>query len=422
MRHLVLLIVLSLVDCFSFAAGFIESNDTLKAAVVRGERSTRSIVKEAGRDFSRNYADYYASFLIVRTIESNGRFREVQCAVGVSASLDFNQKTSTKLYWEDKNAMGRLYVCDTFVSENLYADRNEINPVLRVLSKDKLDDVDALKINYANSFDVSALDRKRSVEIFSPLNPKMVGSYSYKNSGTANVNGKNVRVIDFSSNSKVISAKERILCSGQLFIDYNGRIQKIVVKNMDDRFTRYVRNFSTMSLATPYTYTITYGEKDGWIYTESIRQELSWKISEVTTSDLYCAEWNPCRNPFKNSIKTSFTMMFSEPVKVKSDDKNGIAAPAYSIRCYNESRNFNFWKRVISEEIDLGRFLKDTGTTWDGLCGQTATRQEREIVSICGGEVKAAAEKTRLTARTAQAREMYRAIFKKDYADAFLQR
>lgn len=355
----------------------------------------------------------------MRTISASGKFREVQSAVGVFASLDFNQKTNTRLYWEDPNAMGRLYVCDRFVSENLFADKNEINPVLNVVSKDHVEDIDAFKVNYVNSFDVSALDRKRAVEIFSPLNPKMTGAYSYKNSGTAVVNGRKVRVIDFVSNANTVTSKNRIVCSGQLFIDHNGRVQRIVIKNMDDRFTRYVRNFSEMTMATPYTYTITYGEKDGRIYTKSIRQELSWIKPGTASGPLYSAEWNPYRNPFKNRIETSFVMTFSEPQTVKTDRK-GSATSANTILCYNESRDFDFWKRVLSSNIDLGKFMKDTGTTWDTLCAQTVTRQERELVSV-SGEAKVADVKSKMSARTERARNVYRTIFKKDYTDDFLR-
>lgn len=150
------------------ASSFDNAQDTLHASVVRGERSARSIVKDAARDFSKNYADYYASFLIIRTIKCDGKYREVQGAVGVFASLDFNQKTNTKLYWDDRNAMGRLYVCDTFVSESLFADKNEVNPVLSVNSKGQTNGVDALKVNYVNYFDVSALDRKEPLRYSRP--------------------------------------------------------------------------------------------------------------------------------------------------------------------------------------------------------------------------------------------------------------
>ncbi len=419
MRRYILFMILLLAGGSIFASVINEGTDTLRASVVRGERSAKPIVREASRDFSRNQTDYYASFLIVRTISAGGKFREAQSAVGVFASLDFNQKTNTRLYWEDPNAMGRLYVCDTFVSENLFADRNEVNPVLRVISKDRMDDINALKVNYANSFDVLALDRKRAVEIFSPLNPKMTGAYSYKNSGTAVVNGRKVRVIDFVSTASSISLKNRILCSGQLFIDYNGRVQRIVVKDMDDRFTRYLRNFSEMTMATPYTYTITYGEKDGRIFTKSIRQELSWRKPETAAGPLYSAEWNPYRNPFKNRIETNFVMTFSEPQRVKTDRK-GATVSANTILCYNESRDFDFWKRVLSSNIDLGKFMKDTGTTWDTLCAQTITRQERELVSV-SGEAKVADVKSKMSARTERARNVYRTIFKKDYTDDSLR-
>lgn len=419
MRYLTLSLIIAFSCGTAFASNVPAVGDTLKASVVRSERGAKSIVLEASRDFSKNYADYYAPFQIVRTIKSNGNYREVQCAVGVFASLGFNQKSTTKLYWDDRNVMGRLWVCDTFVSESLFPNKNEINPVLGVHTGGMGNDEDAFKSDYANEFDVSALDRKRAVEIFSPLNPKMIGNYTYKSAGTSKVNGRNVRVIDFKSNSKEITLKERILCSGQIFIDGNCRIQKIVVRDMDERFTRYIRDFSGKSLVTPYTYTITYGEKKGKIYTSSIRQELSWVKPDDTAIALYSAEWNPCRNPFRNRVETSFIMKFSEPRTVNAEGKFGEAGPAYRIMCYNESRDYDFWRRIISEEMDLEKFMKDTGNTWDSLCGQNITRQERELVSLFGDESKVEREKERLTAKTAKARELYRSLFKMDYTDGF---
>lgn len=419
MRYLTLPLILVFACGTASASKVPAAGDTLKASVVRSERGAKSIVREASRDFAKNYADYYAPFQIVRTIKSNGNYREVQCAVGVFASLGFNQKSTTKLYWDDRNVMGRLYVCDTFVSESLFPNKNEVNPVLKVTSDGMKNDEDALKSNYVNEFDVSALDRKRAVEIFSPLNPKMIGNYTYKSAGTSKVNGSDVRVIDFISNSKTITVKERIHCSGQLFIDYSGRIRKIVVKDMDDRFTKYIRNFSEMSLATPYTYTITYGDKKGKIYTSSISQELSWRKPGDTAMSLYSAEWNPCRNPFRNRVETSFVMKFSEPRTVNAEGKIGEASPAYRIMCYNESRDYDFWSRIIPDEIDLEKFMKDTGSTWNSLCVQTITRQERELASLLGDETKVEREKKRLTAKTAKARELFRSLFGKDYTDCF---
>ena len=419
MRRYIHLMILLLAGCGASALALPKDQDILSPSVIQVERGARSIVKGAARDFSRNYADYYASFLIVRTVKCDGRYREVQGAAGVFASLGFNQKTNTKLYWDDKNAMGRIFVCDTFVSEYLFPDRNAANPVLSVNSKDALSGEDALKVNYVSGFDVSALDRKRAVEIFSPLNPKMIDSYTYKKSGAAKIGGKDVRVIEFSPKAGTISQKERVLCSGRLFIDSGGRVQKIVVENMDDRFTRFVRNFSEMPLATPYTYTITYGEKDGRIYTSGIRQDLSWKKPDTVTGEMYSAEWNPVRNPFKNRVETSFVMTFSNPKMVKAGGKYGEATPANRILCYNSSRDCGFWKRVLTKEIDLERFLKDTGVTWDALCGQTQTRQERELVALCGNDSKVSSEKERLTARASRAREMFRTLYKKDYTDGF---
>ncbi len=99
---------------------------------------------------------------------------------------------------------------------------------------------------------------------------------------------------------------------------------------------------------------------------------------------------------------------------LESGEDHGEATPAYSILCYNDSRDFNFWKRILSKEIDLVRFMKDTGTTWDILCGQTQTRQERDLVVRCGNDdAKVLKEKKKLDAKASRARKTYQLLFKK---------
>ena len=75
MRRFILLITLFFMGYGVSASSFDNAQDTLHASVVRGERSARSIVKDAARDFSKNYADYNASFLIIRTIKCDGKYR-----------------------------------------------------------------------------------------------------------------------------------------------------------------------------------------------------------------------------------------------------------------------------------------------------------------------------------------------------------
>ena len=74
----------------------------------------------------------------------------------------------------------------------------------------------------------------------------------------------------------------------------------------------------------------------------------------------------------------------------------------------------------IGNKIDLVRFMKDTGTTWDILCGQTQTRQERDLVVRCGNDdAKVLKEKKKLDAKASRARKTYQLLFKKDYTDGF---
>lgn len=393
--------------------------DTLVAATVTGSRSLRSVVREASEEFSRNYADYYAPFLIVRTIKSGDTFREVQCAKGVFASLDFNQKNSGKPYWDDPNGMGRMLICDSFVTEALLPGENEINPVLRIPSHER-SSVNGLKVSYSSGFDVSAIDRKRTVEIFSPLNPKRVNDFTYEQPKRAQAGG--LRRVEFASKPKALSSKNRMKCTGYLLLDRDNRIVRIVVRNMDDRHTRYIRNFGSMPMATPYTLSIQYARKNGRVFTKSLTQSLSWLIPKDADpgENLYCAENNPCRNPFKNRITTDINVEFGDPVllKGKAEVKNaeyifGRAFPAGTILTYQDSCDYGYWERILSKRLDLGKFLHDVGTDWDGLCAQTASRQEREVSSSYAPQVEEGREK--LLRKSTRARAVYKKLFGVNY-------
>ena len=231
-----------------------------------------------------------------------------------------------------------------------------------------------------------------------------------------------MRRIEFASKPKALSSKNRMKCTGYLLLDQDNRIVRIVVMNMDDRHTRYIRGFAPMPMATPYTLSIHYARKNGRIFTKSLTQSLSWRIPQDVDPDnsLYCAENNAFRNPFKHKITTDVHVEFGDPVllngkaEVKSAESVfGRPFPAGTLLTYNDSCDFGYWKRILSNRFDLDKFLIDVGADWDGLCAQTASRQEREVSSSYAPQVEEGKEK--LLRESTRARAVYKKLFGVNY-------
>lgn len=115
-----------------------ETNDVvenLSEAIVTSRRSPKSIVTHAAKKFSHNYIhDYVAPLLTVRTVSSDGKIRSIQAGRGIFFSMGFTQK-APRYYWDDPNS-AKIGWTDTFVTETLYPDRNEVNNIHRVHNSD----------------------------------------------------------------------------------------------------------------------------------------------------------------------------------------------------------------------------------------------------------------------------------------------
>lgn len=354
--------------------------DSLRESVITAEMPPRTLVKKAAKKFSENYwRDYAAEIVVVRTASSDGRCREIQAGVGTFLSSDFTQKPE-KFYWDDPNRLEYIGFADSFVSESMYPWNNEVNPLFSVSGQNKRAE---FSVSYSDSFDLSVLNKKRSLELWSPLNPKRVQQFDYEYDESPSDISR-VRIVKFHTRNGVSWKDSRINCpEGKIFIDGACNIVRIEVRDMEDRYSGYIRNFSEKSrIVTPYNLSVTYGRVNGKIYTERIVQHLEWKNDASDTDDdvlLYAAENNSFRSPFKYRLATDVRMDFCTPVDISREDCSTLKRSLFSEIHWRDSSDFGWWRKKLSEYVDLPGLLDDMGMNWEELCESTMMRQVRYL-------------------------------------------
>lgn len=395
--------------------------DSLRESVITAELSPRALVKKAAKKFAENYwRDYAAEIMVVRTVSSDGRYREIQAGVGTLLSSDFTQKPE-KFYWDDPNRLENIGFADSFVSETLYPWSNEVNPLFSVSGRNKRDE---FSISYYDSFDLSVLNKKRSLELWSPLNPKRVQQFDYE----YDENSSDIacsRVVKFHTRDGVSWKDSRISCpEGRIYIDEACNIVGIEVLDMEDRYSEYVRNFSEKSrMVTPYSLSVTYGRVGERVYTKRIIQHLEWKNDGSAADDnilIYAAENNSFRSPFKYKLSADVRMDFCAPVDVSREDCSALKRILSSGIYWRDSSDFGWWRKKLSEYVDLPGLLNDMGMDWEDLCESTMMRQARYFDNMLanrsnyGGDVseeKVARMKTYYLAY----RDVFKQLFGKSY-------
>ena len=347
--------------------------DRLRESVVTAEMTPRALVKSAARKFSEDYwRNYVSEIMAVRSVKSEGRYRNIQAGVGIFLSANFTQKAE-KFYWDDPNRLDDIGFADSFVSETMYPWGNEVNTLLYVAGGNG---PSQFSIGYNDSFDLSALEKKRSLELWSPLNPKRISQYDYEYDKTA----QDTAIVVFHTKQGVTWKDNRIRCpEGKIYIDNAGDIIRMDVRNMEDRYSTYIRNFSEKSrIVTPYVLSVTYSRRDGKIYMESIAQHLEWNGEPSDNETLmYAAEKNSFRQPFKYRLTTDIRIDFRYPTDVAAEERSALNRILMAWNYWRETSDFGWWHKKLAEYVDLPKLLNDMGIDWTQLCEFTMTRQAR---------------------------------------------
>ena len=227
------------------------------------------------KSFGKDYAPNYVSKLrFINTTKMNGKYCGFVGVKGLYASLDFNQK-SYRFNFNDPNFYP-FYNTLPLISLRSYAMYND-----KILTKHLKDG----NSNYSSTTlrdicnDSAYLEggqkiypaAKRALEIYSPLNAKMVSHYNY-NINSILDNGDLI-VIEFSTRDGIFPKKSRIKVSGIMYCRLStNTIEKIVVENHIDQYSMLPRmsfNDKTVSV-TKHRIELNYVRDGNHIYLKKI--------------------------------------------------------------------------------------------------------------------------------------------------------
>ena len=407
----------------TFSLGYLKSkseiiveyeSQKLMGAFVMPQKQIIQLLENAATYFSQHYIkDYVAVMHYKREIYSREFLRQLYLVDGLWGSFNFHQ-SPPRLLWNDKNLMGRFLTLDAFVSDFFLPDSNKPMEIFAVHSSG-ISDNQIFDVDYVNIFDLKALDMKRAIELYSPLNKRHIKDFKYHILSFSESEQGKIYTIAFKTKEGTFPKRNKLLGSGCLTITEEGGPIKVEVENMEDRYsTRMHDNWpEANTLVTPYKLEISYGRNELGIYTSSVVLNLSWIYPQnirQSWKNSYMVEWNVYRKPFKNQYNTKTIIEFSNHILISSGavrnlflDMN-ISGHGASLS-YVDGINQSFWNERIKKLPNRQKIEKDLYSDHTPLHEQAERNNLRLMVD------KNSAERNKI------ARSLYKELYGTEYYD-----
>lgn len=357
-----------------------ESVFGMKQIEVYPEKYILKLVKELSSFFSSNYArDYAALMTHWRTVECNGKYREFTGYQGIFTSFDFTQKP-VRFEWNDKNRMLTRAPLTVMRSDPLSPTSDEVLENASVHYSDgpvKMWNSNELAVEYVNNTGYTyheLLRSKRSLEMYSPLNPRQTGHFEYRIVGSEE-DGE-VLVIHFKTRDGIFPNKTQIYGQGLIFYRRgNGLAEKIIMENHQDSHVMFPRLKRLLTVsATQHRIEVEYALTGNKIYTKSITHTVDWvPLPDNFNDKFYRYFWQSRRNPIKNRLKEYNYMEFSDVIlvdkalKMTLEQNMGMGGWNYYVGTFLEER----WNRLpFPEGIDRQKLERDLFANGKSLYAQ----------------------------------------------------
>ena len=155
---------------------------------------------------------------------------------GLFASCNFSL-AAARFDWNDKNKR-YWFPLTVMKSDPLAANSDEVLEIRGVYSGDA-GDVGSLKIRYQNA-ENDPWKWKRSLEMYSPLNPRQVRNFTYRVDSVYTVGEDEVWVIHFQNKSGTFPRKTRICGEGFIHcLCDEARVVKVQTENLEDHYVAF---------------------------------------------------------------------------------------------------------------------------------------------------------------------------------------
>ena len=283
--------------------------DNQHNSIEMSDKKLVSLIKTAARNFENIYSkDYASKYLYYKTVSSKDQYLEFVGSQGVILSCSFNQDGEV-LHLLDKNSMHQWYpVCIMrsypwdIGGERLLAyssKRLSSNPIPKDSEYTDIPNVPT-----------SIVDFKRTLEVYSPLNPKHIKDFDYVIKATSGDD----YAIGFSSKPGISLKKTRLIGSGVIYINKkDANISKIEMEDHLDMWTVFPRKKSIPDgIETHHKLVVLYKNVGNKIYTGSVSLDVSWLDSD--SSEPYAIIQSPRTNAARDGIKEAFYISFSDYV------------------------------------------------------------------------------------------------------------
>lgn len=336
----------------------------------------KKIIKKASGYFSANYArDYVSKMTFLRTIKTHGIYREFTGFQGLFGSFHFNQ-SAPRNNFDDDNLLTHWAPLEVMQSDAFSASGQDALTVFSVHSDSR-----DTRIMYNNCLYSQPLVAKRSLEIFSPLNPKQIKNFTYSIAGSYTDNGRGIIKILFRTKKGAFPDKTRIYGQGYIYIDENNaHVVKVVTEGMQDQFSNFLYGKSkyVMASLTQHKLEVRYATHSGKIFTETVSMHIDWAASnEENPKKNYYIQMPARRNPVVNRLQEYYYYDFPDftivqPPKEKrgySNKAKFISAPiggAYMIAPFDQSK----WEDIPMPGIDRKKLFSDLSANGVSLYDQ----------------------------------------------------
>lgn len=341
---------------------------TLEEINVSAKINPLKIMKNAANNFANKYSKNYAAQLLqYRTIACNDKYCEFSAYMGVITLLDFNQNMR-EFFWNNPANQIRIAPLSVLRSSAFDYNGNELE-LSAISSGENVLGIENLNIGYNNKPMGNILDIKRSLEVYSPINPKMVANYTYKiKKMFENKKEEQFALIEFETKRECFPDKCRLLGSGSILYNITKRsIESITMTNFVDYYSTFARrNSLIVKQATYPAIKITYQNIHGNIFTKSIALSIDWRKPEHIddNNDVYAITPNSRRNPFKYNLRETECCLFYNPVNL---DKPKIEKlKKYIYNSYREPHKFyaapyipQVWQNITFNGINMEKVKKD---------------------------------------------------------------
>ncbi|MEF9987388.1 MAG: hypothetical protein RR735_09735 [Bacteroidales bacterium] len=326
------------------------------------------IMKNAAKKFAVKYSKNSVSHILqYRTVCCNNKYCEFNAYLGVIAFLDFNQNPSP-FFWNNPANNIRIAPLSVFRSSAFDYNGNELE-LSGINSNGNPFRLEHFNLGYINKPIGNALAIKRSLEIYSPLNPKMIPYFSYIISKMfKNKEEDQFAVIEFETNKDYFPAKCRLLGKGSILYNISKQsIESIKMSDFIDFYSTAARvDFYNGKSATRPSIEVVYENIDGNLFTKSIFLQINWKKPDNIGKDdfIYSIINNARRNPFKYNLAETEYCIFSNSKLLNKQKTEHIKNLIYN--SYRDPGAFytapyipELWRTVQFKGIPLEKIKKD---------------------------------------------------------------